>query len=1490
MVSIFMNRIFTSALGRTHIMKTRFVQNFSFNFFKSILLTSILGLFSSCLSDFGLGTRGNVDLSKATWLVAEKVPLISDKGGIPGAPPGSGGPVVFNNLFSLPPGTKVKASALGGTIDPTGTTIVNDFDGDGILNVNETTTNVWVADYPLVESVIAPPITMKIAIKVSTSGNSSEISSDINSDDFESGKSQGSEKIHQNELNLRTVQFQDQYSSSNELSQTVGNSVSIGTKVNVGPADTPVAGGGFNYSASSELSWSAKNSLSMTTTKWADRPFKNNIDSDALNLKSNSSSQNARKFRSEKSNKVDTNSQIDSDAGYVRAALYIKNNSVNMPVKLKNILCSLMFETPTGELIPITSFRLKNDDNSTFEIDVYGGTEFGPYVIEVDHLNRSEVERAIASGYNPKIFIVDYEMTHVTDSNYKSSLLNFSGDNLKVIEENAKGRTALIKIIGPNMREMYRVAAFEADGGISNPCETQSAAQLSPGVSLKSALDRIACSGMEIEYEDYVLDFSEIAPTLSESKLHLKGIKNLAGLKTNLPCDPNTKTGSDNVSRTACVQKPYKDWTEAEKASAGIWAIFSKGKYYAPTAYFLDGTGPNATPRKFDPFGTTPALMVKGPESIIWAGDSYDIVYISFKDLAAKQQQFGTNPLETNDAYYLNTAWDLAELGKHPYYPDTRALFLGDAGFGEKVQLQIKLNETNYLTPNFGTPTDGGLSQYFTDFSYNYKKPTNLFDINQAIDFEISLGFGGTRTDWLHVIKDINAGDNFKMTDCGRTLDFTSQTYYLCIQLPKDHLVVDPNISLIKLYIRPALNNAYRRTVWPLRYSEVRKVQGTLFAPAFTGDLSVLVSNASIITDGGSMYQAGDSLKVFGDSKTYTVQSVAEQSCEPDSPNTALCKRIYLTSAITKASRKTSSVYVMAGLTSPNMKLSVDSGFFTDWNTTNPATPTGSWETPQYLSLLTGNGTVNCSITFFHPSCLGLNPDYITLNWIGAYNQGVAHANSWADSNNLQNMVSQGLFWISSVSNKIFQLTSAKGDVVITDNIQSKPKIVSYGDTALAVYSKSNFLYGRYYQLSTGNSLSSEFVINPNHIQSSNGASAFEVKIKNSKAFVSWISQVENSEIPPGFDNEVFASLDLSILATIGIAQSTYTLTSPQIELNDTKVIGIHPYCQSDLSGSNYTPYCRIDTRAVDAANAQVTSPNNVVLMQTGPTGTLSTVNAYVKSFTYDWKVSDNRLHIVTRVDRTNPATDYTIVAGSIDIDTGNTNGGQFTITTVSGSSLMNSSATPSVSSVNNQALIIWRAPNNDLKAVVVDMIAKTVGTIQTVDTSISDNSPKALALGSQGYILYSKGNRMYMRRMDLSNGQFLDTSALVDSASTATAKNSKALYTSNNRLLAVWEHTESSKTSIRVRSLNSSPYGLTSPTEFILNTTSAGNHTDPSIAVTGQNAMALWSSSELGNQIRVRGANFNFNQPATLPYGMNNFFVAPLIEREYSLKAKITY
>ena len=233
-------------------------------------------------------------------------------------------------------------------------------------------------------------------------------------------------------------------------------------------------------------------------------------------LKANAAARKARKFRQENNERNKDTTTIAADAGFARAALYIRNYSVNMPVNLSNILCSLLFETPQGEIIPVQSFRLRNDDFSIFEIDIYGGSEFGPYVIELTGLNRVEIENAIARGYTPKIFIVDYDMRHVADSNYKAALgqaNSFMGENLKIVEENAKGRTALVKIIGPQRRDMFRVVAFDVElsPADADPCNLNNIADngtVSPGLTLEKALERIACSGDTFEFENYVFDFT----------------------------------------------------------------------------------------------------------------------------------------------------------------------------------------------------------------------------------------------------------------------------------------------------------------------------------------------------------------------------------------------------------------------------------------------------------------------------------------------------------------------------------------------------------------------------------------------------------------------------------------------------------------------------------------------------------------------------------------------------------------------------------------------------------------------------------------------------------------------------------------------------------------------------------------------------------------------------------------------------------------------
>ncbi|WP_367898385.1 LIC12048 family lipoprotein [Leptospira sp. WS58.C1] len=1509
--------------------------------------------FVSCLSDMNFWNRGNVDLSKATWLVAEKVPLITDRGGLPG---GGSTPVPVSQLFKFAPGTKVSISSLGGAIDPTGTTIGDDFDGDGILNVNETTTNVWVADYPVVEASIAPPITMKVAVWKQGTTLQDDLANEISADDLESGISEGSEKIHQTELNLRTVQFQDSYSSTVSGSGSVSASVEYGVKGGVGPVEA-----GMNFGMSASSSWEASNSVSATTTKWADRPFKNNLDSDSQNLKANASSQKSRKYRADKSVKTASEMTTKPDGGYVRAALYIKNNSVNMPVKLKNILCSLMFETQTGELIPVESFRLLKGDGSPFEIEVYGDTEFGPYVIEKTGLNGFEVERAIALGYNPKIFIVDYEMTHVKDSNYQSSLLNFSGDNLKVIEENAKGRTALVKIIGPNKREMYRVTAFDAiDTNDSNPCKVKTAGALVPGISLKNALMRISCSGiMDIEFDDYVIDFSEIAPTLGESKLHIKGIKSLGGIQTVVPCEtPRVdKIGSDGQTRTACVQKPISQWTKEEEEKAGIWAIYSKGKYYSPTAYYYDGEGQNKTKRIFDASATTlPAFMVKGVESTVWAGDTYDIVYVALKDLLKKQQQFGTNPLETIDtSYKLNTTWDLASVGAHPYYPSTQSLFLGDAGFGEKVQLEIKLESTNYLQANFGTPQTAGVFQYFTDFSYSYGKITeDRYDMDQAMDFEISLGIGGERSEWMHIRKGVipytsspSETDKYKLMSCGKSLDHTNQIFKVCIQLPKKHVSADPEISLVKLYIRPTLNSAYRRAAWPLKYSEVRKVQANLYAPIAKDNTSLLISSSSIISDGGGSFAAGDSLRVFGDSNTYTIQAVAstDSQCEPGTSNPSLCRLITLQSStpIKLPARRTTSVYVLAGLTQPNVRLAVENGFFTDWNTqyssfTSSPTP-GLWETPQYLTLFTSNTPVNCATYSFSISCLGITTDYSILNWLGGDNLGVAHWNSWSDGGNLSSFVQGGLpYLVTPNTGRSYRLEPNSSDFSISTSTGTEPINLTIGGKSLTIWKNGVNLFGRVYDIATG-TFSSVVQLNTSALMANSKVVAKDNT--NGIVLVAYESQTTNPN-DTIIVNRIKIDPDGTLATTPGatmVSNRSYLAgTQSSIDLlpnGDHNVLVWNATAANGGSNTYHSGYGKIvsiagngnavpnsGTEFTFLSNWNVANGSKLLISASALDGTNTGIISYAQvtaSNTYGiaaFSTNDiNSAGLISSppVTLTTGTAPFLPVYNRQIVAVGSGTG--------SISSLVTGGAYVGLYVVTNpyyRGFVAWLDGNGIITGRGFDMAsgqnAAPIGSANIVlsDATGGQNSNLQLAMLSfveTAILTYTKGTRVYVRPINIKEGNSFVNALALDSSSTASSRKPTSTMIfygstaySDLKYLVGWEHTDASTSKKTIRGrigrLNdfAKPEGLS---EIILSTSNVGDQTSPVTSykiwstdggVTyNRKALVTWLSQETSPGI-VKGQVLDLVNSSILPYGANNFFVSPLIEREYSLKAKLSF
>lgn len=1486
--------------------KIRWMSYIYFRFISLLFIT----LFASCsFLEKDHNTMDNVDLAGAIWLAAEPVKTQVNNEGVP-VRPGNGGsgsnPVTpVDAIFNLPPGRLVNSNALMGTIDPTGTNIVNDFDGDGILNQNETLTNVWVADYPQIETTIAPPVTLKIQILKNSSNQSDQIVSEINSNDFEASKNEGSEKIHQNELNERTVQFQDSFSTETDLGQSHERSMSAGMTAGFGMG---LVSTGMNYSNSTRDSWNARNATSSTTTKWADRPFKNNIDRDAWNLKSDSSTNKARKYRSDKSSKINETSTVEPNAGVVRAALYIKNLSVNMPVKISNILCSLMFETPGGELVPMSSFRLRNDDYSLFEVEVYGGSDFGPYVVELTNLNTAEVEKAIAAGYTPKIMIVDYTMTHVADSNYKSSLLSFTGNNLKIIEENAKGRTALLKVYGPGVREMFRVTAFDTPN-VSNPCNTKSTDVFSPGISLKKALERISCSGDNITFKDYVIDLSESAPRLGESRVYLKGIQSFGGVSTNIPCTDETSTGSDGVSRTACVQKPYSQWTESEKTNSGVWAIYSKGKFYSPTEYWTD----SGSVRKFDPWrGAVAAPILKGVDSIIWAGDNYDLVYISFKDFIKVEQKFGTNPLETGNGYPLNTKWDLKTLGNHPYYPDTNSLYLGEVGFGEKVELKIKLDKTKYLSPNFGSAVDTGPYQYFTNFSYNPQVSSDRYNINQAADFEISLGFGGTRSDWFHVVKDLSSNDPYKLKNCGTTLDFISQVYTLCVQLPTLSTTVDPAISLVKLYIRPALNTAYRKTIWPLHFSQVRKLKGEAGVPIVKGTSLIKVANSY-----GSV-NVGDNFFIQGDSTNYKVVQVLP-AAEDGSFDVQLDRLIQIDAS------KTTSVYVPGTLTSPDVRLSVDTGFTTDWNTfVNSSFNSTAFDQIQYKPFLL-NGNVSCSSSPFHPgSCLGFTPELNSLNWMGIYNEGVALWNSWADGGDFSNFLYSGLVRLTAATGKSYRLESTNTDFTVSADVNAQDlayaAVANHGDVALTVWRQGTTLIGRYNQISTGQALG-----NPFNINSAASTGNYIVKAKNGKAVIVWDNGYNiyaivkdlttlasvGSEVlvvtrftPPSGSSNLGVNFSFAIDVAIGsdkaaivwneFSMSTVLSTDYSIPYGwDTNT-----YCNFYYSNCyyletrvyrNYTRTIRLDTGALLAATIPVASFSEARSVSTMGMGFYFAY--YIPYYQMDFATeanSNNQVVIASHLKKLS-SEDHTVYGSVYDMATGTKIGTDKT--------LLSESTRPvdslQVGAATGRGMVLWRRNDGVILGRGIDTSnSNLLGTSNIEVESGSVDSLKLTSFGDRGILTYRKnGKDALLRILDLQAGQFLYPNALSLAQMSADSRNLflTGSIVSGNKILTTWDQVNGTKRTIWGRVSNLSTFTVDGPKEFQISTTNEGVQYRGTAVVDNGFGFVTWLAQDKTQQ-RIRGYKVDLANPGALKYGLNNFFVSPLIDRDFTIRAKIKF
>lgn len=1449
--------------------------------------------------------RGDVDLSKAKPLTAEPVATG------PGAGVDSNGQYPVSSLFSLPPGSWTSYRVLGGVVDSVGTTLEQDFDGDGISNDKEATSNIWISDYPVIESEIAPPITMQVEILKTDKSDSSTINTSLNSDNFESRKDQGSEKFHQDEVNVKTIN-NGSTTATNSSNNTSTNTSEVKAEASAGFFDIDVS-----VSAGSSSTSTTNTSSSNTTVRqtYEDRPFVNNIDRAALSTKSDSAEKKARDYRQEKRSRSEQHYETTPNGGIVRAALYIKNQSINMPVKLTNILCSLVFETTSGALIPMQSFRLRNDDYSLFSVEVYGNSEFGPYVVELKNLNTVEVENALALGYTPKIFVVDYTMTHVQDSNYRQALSsNFTGDNLKIIEENAKGRTALLKLIYPKYRNMFRIVAYDsslksANGNICNykDIDVSSDKAISPGIPMYRFLQRLGCSGIDIQFGHYIYDFTGTKFVGKYPKVYTYTVKSVNNVEVAAPCTSYASgTGFNPATKTfmtienVCVIR-VKDLTEDQLNGLSVWATFNNGKIYAPSEVAKDAQGnkisfdgvnlagcgqPGSTGQSAQSGQLCGIPTLKGMTSMVWVGDNYDLVYMRMTDYLASFRKFGTNPLETGASMAFNTKWDLDSVGAFPYDPEVRSAFLGQAALGDTVAITFNLKDTTFLNPNFGPNIDDSTNLTFNQFSYNRKKVTQKFELEQAIDFELSMGLGGKATDWQNIRRPPSGSENIQFVS--GTLDYLNQVFTVTIRLPGTHHLVPAN-GAVNLFLRPAMSNAYRNVIWPQDYQLVKKYDAKLREDVSSGNIVRINGGLGNISD---IVANSDSIKIVSGSgiSSYGFSSIVQNGAGFD---------ITLSTDVTASHKNGDRIYVDASLGAPLVSMTIDSASASD-NTFANYNAAFSLQ-----RLLVNNGPIDCASSFAPAYCNGYSSsspfNYVVNNWVG--NESIL--NNWTDASRYFSFANNyttpfALLSANSRNWSIKGLPTASQFSVANDILanyydtgaQSLPQISKGNGKALITwYNGAGEMRGRVMNLPSGNfTTATDFLITSTNPYQSTP----QIAIYGQKALVVYAVSYIVGIIPSGFGDEAVLGYNLwgqfIDLTTSSRTGSPFMIASnalgASMSLSGNRAVIAYG---GNISALYSTDYKGARARIVDMGNGSFVGSEMIL------------------SNSSTERVSGAQVYAGTNVAFTAFQT-YSgrIICRYVDLQTISPIGGA---TFSPGTTSSQYDYYPSVAGSGESAIVAWKAytgSNAISLARVLDLQLMAVPSgsdlvLSPLGNSSSVSNLMATAENGKGLFTWSLYNGAYTateirgRVISLQSGSFLTPNDFLISTTNDTMNSPVKVSLSGNRGLVVWNHGASGNPITILGQTVDMQIGdrVSNQQEFTVNSTILDTIPTPAVSLIGESGVVAWEAKNNIGHTNIRSSIVtvpaSYGVPsAQLPYGPNNFFTAPLIERNFMVTASI--
>ncbi len=619
-----------------------------------------------------------------------------------------------HEIFHGRPGDVVSVNILSPD-SVTGQSIASDYDGDGIPNEDEIITNPFVADYPRIVTRIIAPITMEIRKNVnSVSENHIET---VSGSDMKQTINNSMEERHYSKENQKTTPYVTKESVAN--SESTSSSYGYTSK-DAGSVSVSFKGGWGAAGGSNSVSWdnergenqshadSFSKSAMSEKTVFEDVKYIDNLDRSGREFTDETVRNIASNFRRSEISK--DSSSVNSNAGVVKASLFIKNESINIPVRISNIVCTLSFRTPGGSFLPVKTFTLRNEDYTEFENDIYGGEDVGPFSISVENLSTDEVMTALTNGYMPQIHVVSYNMEPVADSNYCPGF-----KNLKIVEEVAKGRTATIRIVGNSVRELYRVSAFdvkENDEGYLG-YNLGNNVTLSYGISLKEALFNILRNRIG-GGESFKKDRNGQVLTVPDNNLYWKMTADNENVVLPEEGDPNRYRfnrgpNGDVIEGNSweffeTYLKAYTDQNNKVHYIETIKRIGSLEKYNP----FNQKDNPHYDPNEL----LSREEMLKMKYWVIYhngkyfqgdlndpicPGERYEIVCLDVEDLNKHIESYHYTPLQSVESFTLDTRWN--EIANKDDF--ARSKYLGKVVKNDVIHLEIDLEESRFLFDRF---------------------------------------------------------------------------------------------------------------------------------------------------------------------------------------------------------------------------------------------------------------------------------------------------------------------------------------------------------------------------------------------------------------------------------------------------------------------------------------------------------------------------------------------------------------------------------------------------------------------------------------------------------------------------------------------------------------------------------------------------------------------------------------------------------------------